>query len=214
MISGHLMIMLGLVILPTPAEAKVASITLKKLTESSDLIVVATETTVEDGPAGLNLGEETKSPIKVATARVVEVWKGKAGPDVRYIASPTWTCDISEAKVGERVVLFLSKSKGVPFMLIEHSGRGRMPIRDVNGKPHATVWVGDVQLPRGVATIPGPEPEYGFIRSVDLDDLKGAVRRDAGIGDTTKTVGVLVALVVPIIFVLRQTPRTRVRAEV
>ena len=159
-----------------------ASTTLKELVNSSDLIVVARETKVEDGPADLNLGEEVRSPVKVATARIVEVWKGKAGPDVRYIASPTWTCDISEAKVGEQVVLFLSKSKRVPFMLIEHSGRGRMPIRDVNGKPHATIWVGDVQLPQGVATIPGPEPEYGFIRSVDVSELKGAVRRAPGSG--------------------------------
>jgi hypothetical protein len=175
---------------PAPARASVASITLKELVGRSDLIVVARETKVEDGPADLNLGEDVKSPIKVATARIVEVWKGKAGPDVRYIASPTWTCDISEAKVGESVVLFLSKSKSVPFMFIEHSGRGRMPIRDVNGRRHATIWVIDIELPRGVKTIPGPEPEYGFIRSVVVDDLKQAVGQVVKDSDTKRKVAV------------------------
>ena len=181
-ISGHLAVVAALMVLTTSARASVASITLKELVDSSDLIVVASETKVEDGPADLKLGEGVGSPIKVATARVVEVWKGKAGPEIRYIASPTWICDISEAKVGERVVLFLRKSKSLPFLLIEHSGRGRMPIRDVNGKPHATIWVGDVRLPTGVTTIPGPEPENGFIRSVHVSDLRGAVRRDSGLG--------------------------------
>jgi hypothetical protein len=168
----------------------VARITLKELIDSSDLIVVARETKVEDGPADLDLGKEVRSPIKVATARIVEVWKGKGGPEVRYIASPTWTCDISEAKVGEPVVLFLSKSKSVPFMFIKHSGRGRMSIRDVNGKRHATIWVIDIELPRGVKTIPGPEPEYRFIRSLVVDELKQAVRQVVKDSDTKRNVAV------------------------
>jgi hypothetical protein len=205
MISGHLMVMFALVILPTSVDAKVERITLKKLIDNSDLIVVACETKVEDGPAKLNLGENVRSPIKVATARIVEVWKGKAGPEVRYIASPTWTCDISEAKVGEPVVLFLSKSKSVPFMLIAHSGRGRMPIRDVKGKRQATIWVIDIGLPRGVKTIPGPEPEYGFIRSVDFDDLKQSVRQAAKNRNTKGKVAVSAARAAP--NTLPPTPR-------
>jgi hypothetical protein len=202
-ISGHLAVMFALVIFPSSAGARVGSITLKELVDSSDLIVVACETKVEDGPADLNLGNAVRTPLEIATARIVEVWKGKAESDVRYIASPTWTCDISEAKVGERVVLFLSKSKRPPFMLIAHSGRGRMPIRDVNAKPHATVWVGDVELPEGITTIPGPEPKDAFIRSVDVSKLKGAVRRASGLGTTATAVGALVACVAPIVFMFR-----------
>jgi hypothetical protein len=196
----HLVVILTLSMLPASAGASVARITLKELVDDSDLIVVARETKIEDGPADLNLGKEVSSPIKVATARIVEVWKGKAGPDVRYIASPTWTCDISEAKVGEPVVLFLSKSKSVPFMRIEHSGRGRMPIRDVNGKRHATIWVIDIELPRGVKTIPGPESEYQFIRSVAVDDLKHAVRQVVRDSDTKRNVAVTVTSASPSTF--------------
>jgi hypothetical protein len=175
----HLAIILIALVFTRSVGAEVARITLSKLIDTSELIVVARETTVEDGPANVNLERGAASPVKVATARIVEVWKGKTGHEVRYIASPTWTCDISEAKVGEPVVLFLRKSKTEPFMLIAHSGRGRMPIRDMNGKRQATIWVIDVELPRGVATIPGPEPEYRFIRSVDVDDLKQAVSQAA-----------------------------------
>jgi hypothetical protein len=210
-IFGHLTVWFFLVIFPTAAEAKVARITLKKLVDSSDLIVVACETNVEDGPAELNFGEEVRSPITVATARIVEILKGKAGPEVRYIASPTWTCDISKAKAGERVVLFLSKSKHAPFMFIAHSGRGRMPIRDVNGKQHATIWVGDVQLPRGVPTVPGPNPEYSFIRSVDVNELKGAVHRALGFDAMAIALGVMVALVAPIIVMLPLIPLKQTR---
>jgi len=177
MIAGQLIVISALAILPTSAEARVAPITLKELVDSSDLIVVAYETKVEDRPGELKLGEEDviRSPIKVATARILEVWKGKTGPDVHYIASPTWTCDISEARVGEQVVLFLSKSEGVPFMLIGHAGRGRMPIRDVEGKAFATIWTHDIRLPKGVMTIPGPETKYEFMRSVELSQLRWTV---------------------------------------
>jgi hypothetical protein len=183
-VLNHLAIGLVALVLPRSVGAEVAKITLSKLIDSCDLIVVARETKVEDGPATVNIEKGAESPVKVATARSVEVWKGKTGHEVRYIASPTWTCDISEAKVGEPVVLFLRKSKTAPFTLIAHSGRGRMPIREVNGKRQATIWVIDVELPRGVATIPGPEPEYRFIRSVDVDDLKQAVSQAAKNRDT------------------------------
>ena len=161
---------------PYLSQGQGGALTLKELIDGSDLIVVASETKIEDGPAGLKLGEDVMPPIKVATARVLEVWKGNAGHEVRYVASSTWTCDISEAKVGERVVLFLMKPKDWPFMLIEHSGRGRMPIRDVEGKLYATIWAKDVRLPKGFMTIPGPETNYEFIRSVGLSRLRWTVK--------------------------------------
>jgi hypothetical protein len=153
----------------------VGKITLKELVDGSDLIVLATETKVEDGPANLKLGEEVISPIKIATARVLEVWKGNTGHEVRYLASSTWICDISDAKVGERVVLFLMRPKDWPFMMIAHAGTGRMPIRDVEGKAFATIWTEVVRLPKGVMTIPGPATKYEFIRSVELSQLRWTV---------------------------------------
>jgi hypothetical protein len=123
----------AVVVLPTPAAARVAPMTLKELVGFSDIIVLATVTRVEDGPAGLNYGEHgpDEGADKVATARVLEVWKGNPRPEARYMASRSWVCDTARANVGERVVLFLSRSSVVPFLVIAHSGRGRMPLRDV-----------------------------------------------------------------------------------
>jgi hypothetical protein len=174
--GGALALVVALVLIPAPVRARVASVTLRELVDRSDLIVVATVTKVEDGPADLLRTLRLEDPrlpgVKVATAQVVEAWKGIAPREVRYVASPTWVCDISGASVGERVVLFLGKSDDSPFLWIAHTGRGRMPLRDVKGTPHATLWVDDVRLPPGVATIPGARPEYSFIRSVELRRLR------------------------------------------
>lgn len=156
--------------LATQAWAEVADVELKKLVGFSDLIVVATVTRVEAGPDELNPRDEGFPPVKVATARVVETWKGKAEENVRFVASPTWTCDISSAKEGEKIVLFLKRRKDLPIMDIAHSGRGRMRLRDVEDRPYAIIPEG-VILPPGTRTIaekkevkmsmPGPGNEAG-----------------------------------------------------
>jgi hypothetical protein len=169
------LLVIGLAIATSPLWARVGTVTLKELVDRSDLIVLATETKVEHGPTDFKIeGEVIPSP-QVATARVLEVWKGNADPEVRYLASPTWPCDISQAKVGERVVLFLMKPPDWPFWAIADSGRGRMPIRDVAGKAYATIYTGDVLLPKGITTIPGAKPKYEFIRSVELNRLKWSI---------------------------------------
>ncbi len=169
------LVVIGLAISTSSLWARVAPVTLKELVDGSELIVFATETKIEDGPGDLKIEEEVIRSPRVATARVLEVWKGQEGQEVRYLASPTWRCDISEAKVGERVVLFLVKPPDWPFWLIAQSGRGRMPIRDVEGNSYATIYTGDVQLPKGLMTSPGPEPKYEFIRSVELKRLRWSV---------------------------------------
>jgi hypothetical protein len=170
---------IGLALSPSSVRASVGTITLKELVDGTDLIVLATVTKVEDGPANLKLGEDVFPPIKIATARVLEAWKGNTGHEVRYLASSTWICDISDAKVGERVVLFLMRPKdwpkAWPFRVIAHAGMGRMPIRDVEGKAFATIWTEHVRLPKGVMTIPGPATKYEFIRSVELSQLRWTV---------------------------------------
>jgi hypothetical protein len=89
--------------------------------------------------------------LKVATAQVIETWKGKPEREVRYVASPSWVCDTSYAEVGERVVLFLVRRTDSTFLAIAHAGRGRMPLRDVADKPYAELGSG-VILPKGTPT--------------------------------------------------------------
>jgi hypothetical protein len=164
--------------LPGVVLAEVAEIPLKRLVAQSDMIVVARVTKVEDGRADVKTEDDRFFPrVKVATAEVIETWKGTPLREVRYVASPLWTCDISDAEMGERVVLFLRSRKGSPIMMIAHSGRGRMPLREVEGKTYATCW-DEVALPKGTTTIPGSEPKYSFIRSVELTTLKELVRKN------------------------------------
>ncbi len=165
--------------IPTLLWAAVADITLKELVVRSDVIVLAKVLTVEDGPTDIKAESDRFPPVKVATAQVIETWKGSAARDVRYVASPLQTCDISDAKKGERVVLFLKNRNGSPILMIAHLGRGGMPLREVGGKTYATLWTEDVLLPKGTATISGPEPKYSFIRSVELSKLKELVRENS-----------------------------------
>jgi hypothetical protein len=136
-----LLAIVAVAVSPARATASVEPITLKELVGFSEMIVLATVTKVEDAPAGLKYGDhgpDERTP-KVATARVLEVWKGSPGPEVRYMASRSWVCDTATARVGERVVLFLSRLKGLPFLVIEHSGRGRMPLRIVGTETFAVL---------------------------------------------------------------------------
>src|SRR5688572_22763320 len=83
----------------SPLRAKVASIEFSNLVATSELIVIAKV-------------ESVSSPLigkKYAKASVTEVWKGAPIKHVRFLASPTWTCDISEARKDETVLLFLTK---------------------------------------------------------------------------------------------------------
>ena len=157
----------GLLCFASSAHGKVAATSIEELVAESGLIVVAKVRSVETVSGGK----------RAARAQVQEVWKGPHHREVLFNASPTWTCDISEAKVGEEAVLFLGVGKPGELVYISHSGRGRMPLREVSGKRYATLWVGDVILPNEAATIPGPENEYSFIRSIELDSLKSLVQR-------------------------------------
>ena len=150
----------------TQSFAKVASIQFSNLVANCELIVVAKV-------------ESVSSPLigkRYAKARVTEVWKGTNTTTVEFLASPTWTCDISEAKKGETVLLFLTKSDKSRSYAIAHSGRGRLPLRTISGKSYATIWP-DVILPKQTPTIDGPEPEFDFIRSVDVTLLRELVKK-------------------------------------
>ncbi|MSR64609.1 MAG: hypothetical protein EXS18_02380 [Verrucomicrobiae bacterium] len=145
--------------------AKVGGMRVEDMVRQSELIVLAKVESIEGAGGGK----------RYAQARVVEIWKGAQTETVEFLASPTWTCDISEAKKGETVVLFLCKSDKSRSYQIFLSGRGRMPIRTVKGKTYATLWP-EVGLPKDTPTIAGPEPKWDFIRSVEVSTLRDLVK--------------------------------------
>ena len=174
------------------AEGKVAPTSLSNLTTVADQIVTGTVVAVN-----------SVEGIQVATLEVDSTLKGPSFGHLYFLAQPTWVCDTSEAKLGEHVLLFLNKytfgsgdkdlfdfkeprsfkrkmaglTGSDPFFSISWSGRGRMPVRTVDGVEYATLWTGDVLLPTVLATIDGPEKEYSsFIRSVPLHDLVATVK--------------------------------------
>jgi len=121
------------------ARAAVAPIDLKSLVERSDLIVMAVVTKVEDGSMLLARNERDLPPLKVATARVVEYWKGCHVHEVRFWGSPTRPCDLAGASEGEELILFLERSTNSGVMKISHVGRGRMLLQGVKNERSADV---------------------------------------------------------------------------
>ena len=147
------------------AGAKVAATSFARLAESSDLIVLAKVDSVTGKPS---------DPGRRAEATVTEVWKGPEVATVEFHAYRTWTCDISDAKPGETVLLFLSKEKEKgDGWVINAAGRGRMPLRTVDGKTYVTPFA-DVILPPGTPAIAAPAGGYG--RSVGLDAARDLVK--------------------------------------
>jgi hypothetical protein len=197
-IMAALAVSLAMLSFAVAARADVVEIALKDLVAQSDRIVVATVTKIEAGPVDIKPWDESFPPVKVATARVVETWKGKADKEVRFVSSPTRPCDIASAKEGEKLVLFLERRKDSPIMMIAHVGRGGMLLHDVKDKPYATLE-DEVKLPEGTKTIseskkvsmtlPDPSNEPGKkrpvtftfthdVRSIELGTLRVLVRRE------------------------------------
>lgn len=79
------------------ATGKVAAMSVTDLFKASDVVVTAKVASV-DNIVG----------TKVASANVIQVYKGSVKQSkVSFLAEPTWTCDVSGAKPGERVLLYL-----------------------------------------------------------------------------------------------------------
>jgi hypothetical protein len=93
--------------------------TLEMLTRTASLIVVAQIEKVTE-----------KGDVRIATARVIDVWKGWSAGIVQFRASRSWTCDVSKAIPGETVVLFLVGDAETDLTAIAYSGIGRLPIND------------------------------------------------------------------------------------
>jgi hypothetical protein len=122
------------------AQAKVARMSLDELIKDAGFVGIVTVNRVSKPLFGK----------RNAVATVVETWQGTPLQRVHFLAEPTWTCDISTAAPGERLLLFLVRPEGGRLLHIAHSGRGRMPLREFHRQTYATVW-SDVQLPRDVA---------------------------------------------------------------
>jgi len=105
-------IVIGL-IAASPVAAKVAPATLADVVQRADFIGIVRVDSVS-----------TRIPLlkrRHASATILQSWKGQPNGKVRFIAEATWTCDISEAKVGEEAIVFI---EGDRLVL---AGRGRMP---------------------------------------------------------------------------------------
>jgi hypothetical protein len=143
-----------------PVAAKVAFVALADLTREAEFIGVARVTRVS-----------FRIPLVLrrrATAVVLDGWKGRSEGRLAFGASPTWTCDISDAKDGEEIVAFIRDGR------LLHSGHGRMPIFTRHGRRLAAIWPA-VKLPPDLATEDGPDRELQFVRAVGVDDLRAAV---------------------------------------
>ncbi|MCH7905607.1 MAG: hypothetical protein IH944_13710 [Armatimonadetes bacterium] len=135
---------LGLVV-PVSASNRVPKTNFESITRSSQVIVVADVTQIVD-----------RSGVRVAVARVVRGLKGAApNESIEFVAEGTWACDVSNAVIGERVLLFLreawdrsgasaykldlgqaamkSRSAGRVLYEIVHAGQGRILINRSNG---------------------------------------------------------------------------------
>ncbi len=130
------------------------------------------------------------SLIPIAKVSVQRPLKGvKRGEVAHYLAMSTWICDTTTADTGETALFFLERSDwadqltatfrsnlkrrtGEPTThLLGHVGRGRMPLRIVDGEEYVTFRT-DIVLPEDLATIDGPGPKKrSFIRSIRLESL-------------------------------------------
>ena len=152
---------------------EVADITLRSLATSSDTIVVVKVTKIEPAADDISDVGDEYPPVRVATARVLETWKGPDVKEVQFVATPTEFCDISSAKEGETLVLFLDRRNRQP-MHIAHVGRGRMAVRNIQGKSYATL-ADEVKAPGGVSILTKSEGKEK-VRLLELRTLRGLVR--------------------------------------
>ena len=137
----------------------------------------------------------SQAEVTFAEAELVQLVKGEgAMTKVCFLAEGTWTCDISDAELNETALFFLDDltwieaegpkfraslaefTGGAPVFCIAHSGRGRMPLRNVDGRDYATYWT-EVVMPADLPSIDGPEAQYAsFIRSAPLSAFESKVR--------------------------------------
>jgi hypothetical protein len=155
-------VVMVLLCLPSIAFAKIAHPTLAGLVHGADVIVLA------------RVGEvpSTQNRERIAKAQVLEVWKGAAGKEVSFRAFPTWACDTSTAIEGETVVLFLVGSRTSSIMSIAHAGRGRIPVKSVEGQDRVLLAM---PVGRSVKSPAKASTQQSWIEWIGIDELRGKV---------------------------------------
>src|SRR5688572_30812051 len=99
--SARWMLGLALVAGATAASAKVGSIPLADLARGSDHVVVARV-------ASMAQDDERHDWARL---EILETWKGAPPASLEVLASPTWTCDITTAQVGETALFFVHDAR-------------------------------------------------------------------------------------------------------
>ena len=152
--------------------------TLEALTKNAKVIVVArveeVVTEQPENPTNASGIREITWEKRVATAKVLDVWKGTAGEKVQFRASKSWTCDVSTAIAGETVILFLVDDPKDSVMAIAYSGIGRLPIENNNG--NSTVLLYSSLLTKEIKKLIGVREET-FRSHVDVAMFKQQVRQ-------------------------------------
>lgn len=154
---------LCLILATTQSLAKVAFIQFSELIECSELIVVAKVQQVKSLSTGRHYAE----------AKISEIWKGKSAETIEFLASPTWPCDISDAKAGETVLLFLTKNSDSRSYAISHSGRGRRPVHVIDGK--RVVFFGEVIIPAETPTVKDEKAKGRGVKWFDVETVQDMV---------------------------------------
>jgi hypothetical protein len=166
--------LLATLVSPQSLSAKPAVMTLAELIDDSDRIVVAE---VESVNWSIAIGG------RYATAKVLETWKGPPTDRVVYAVSPQNSCDESAAIVGEKVVLCLRKERLSRFLAVDSvfvysiafDGRGRLPVRDVDGEPSVSLsWT--ITPPAGLVN----RARIGTLQLVKLSDVRSLVQNAPG----------------------------------
>ena len=160
--------LLGTFLLST-ASARLGSMRIEDLVVYSDEIVLAkvTELLPTSG---------SERDLVYASATVLETFKGSLSGTFLLRASPGGICDDSKAIKDETALFFLNRGDDGIYS-IYFAGRGRMPLREVDGKTYVSLW-DEVMLPDRAPTIAGPDPRYSFINSVELDYLEALIRKN------------------------------------
>ncbi len=129
--------------------AKVVEQPLDTVLKESDVVVTGKVTKVMEFPDASN-----QEAIKIAEFEIDTFLKGKMSLKRLYFwASPTWSCDISDAKDGERLLLILKKSdkrylEFSPLYYIAQAGGGRMQIEQ-----HAIKLNSYLEYPQNIESI-------------------------------------------------------------
>ena len=167
------------------AKAFVGGTDLESLCAHSDLIAIVKVSQIH-----------STNGVQIAEATIEQMLKGnKKVKKIYFLASSTWTCDISRAELGESALVFLNKisdrskvsgrswklpKKGYnPLYQIGHVGRGRMPIYEKDKVKYTEVWVKDIRISQPIKMFPSKRnPQYNFIADLKLNEFIHLIKKE------------------------------------